>query len=426
MKRIAISLCVVFAMTMGVSAMAQAEVTVKMWYHSGKAEERSGLQAILDRFAEKNPGITVEVVKLPEGSYNEQVQAAALAGDLPCLLDFDGPNLYNYAWSGYLLPIDNYVSDEMRADFLPSIIAQGTYAGKLYSLGTYDSGLAIWGNRAYLEKAGVRIPEGIDDPWDQAEFLNALTALKGLDEVEYPLDMKMNYGQGEWYSYGFSPILQSFGADLIDRSDYQSADGVLNGPEAVDAMTFFQDLFQDGYVNPKPAGDDSFYGKKTAALAYVGHWMWGPHSEGLGDDLVVIPMPNLGGNVAVGQGSWNWGITSSCPTPDEAWKLMEHLVSTEEVVNMTNGNGAVPSRKSALAQSKLYGEGGPLNLLFKQLDAGLSVPRPITPAYPVISQAFGEAVQNIVSGADVKEQLDNAVKKIDMDIEDNQGYPMPE
>ena len=53
------------------------------------------------------------------------------------------------------------------------------------------------------------------------------------------------------------------------------------------------------------------------------------------------------------------------------------------------------------------------------------MPRPITPAYPVITESFAEAVQNIVTGADVQGELDKAVKKIDQDIEDNQGYPVP-
>jgi multiple sugar transport system substrate-binding protein len=293
-------------------------------------------------------------------------------------------------------------------------------------LGTYDSGLAIWGNKTYLEKAGVRIPTGLGDEWDLEEFMDALEKLKALDEVEYPLDLKLNYGFGEWVTYGFSPVLQSFGGDLIDRSDYQSADGVLNGPEAVKALTFFKELVNKGYAITNPAGDDDFYGRKIAALAFVGHWMWGNHSEGLGDELVLIPMPKFGDKVVTGMGSWNWGITSSCPNPDAAWKLLEHLVSTNEVVNMTNGNGAVPSRKSALAKSELYGEGGPVSLLFQQLETGLGMPRPITPGYPVITAAFAEAFKNIVAGADVKEELDNAVKKIDQDIEDNQGYPMPE
>jgi multiple sugar transport system substrate-binding protein len=427
MKRVGLCLSVIALGMMVFSGFAVAEEAVSVWFHSGKGEERQALDAQVADFNEANAGeVQIELINLPEGSYNEQVQAGALAGDLPCLLDFDGPFVYNYAWSGYLMPLDDYASDELKADFLPSIIGQGTYAGKLYSLGTFDSGLAIWGNKAYLEKAGVRIPTGLDDAWDQAEFMDALEKLQALDEVEYAIDLKLNYGVGEWYTYGFSPIVQSFGGDLIDRGAYQSADGVLNSPEAVAAMTFFQELFTKGYANPNPAGDDDFYGRKISALSLVGHWMWGPHSEGLGDDLVLLPMPNFGGKAVTGMGSWNWGLTSSCPSPDAAWKVLEYLVSPDEILRMTNANGAVPARKSAIAKSELYAEGGALNLFVQQLEGGVAVPRPATPAYPVITQSFAEATQNIISGADVKAELDKAVEKIDLDIEDNQGYPMPE
>jgi multiple sugar transport system substrate-binding protein len=401
-------------------------VEIDVWFHSGKGEERDVLDAQVEDFNSMQDEVFVNAVLLPEGSYNDQVNAAALAGDLPCLLDFDGPFLYNYAWSGYLKPIDEYVSAELKDDFLPSIISQGTYGGKLYSLGTFDSGLSIWGNKAMLEEAGVRIPTGIDDPWDMDEFMAAAEALAALDSTEYVIDFKLNYGAGEWQPYGFSPIVQSFGGDLIDRSDYQSADGVLNGPEAVEAMEFFQGLFEAGYANPAPAGDDDFYGRKVVPLAYVGHWMWGPHSEGLGDDLVLLPMPNFGGEAVTGMGSWNWGITSTCENPDAAWTFLEYLVEPDQILRMTNANGAVPARKSAVADSELFGEGGPLNIFVQQLEGGVALERPVTPAYPVISSAFDEAARNIITGADVQAELDAAVAKIDQDIEDNQGYPLPE
>jgi multiple sugar transport system substrate-binding protein len=406
--------------------VAEEPVTIKVWFHSGKGEEREVLDAQVEDFNAMQDEVFVEAVRLPEGTYNDQVSAAALAGDLPDLLDFDGPFLYNYAWAGHLIPLDEYVSSELREDFLPSIIAQGTYGGKLYSLGTFDSGLAIWGNKSYLEKAEVRIPTSIEDAWTLEEFKEVLEKLQALDEVEHAIDFKMNYGQGEWYTYGFSPIIQSWGADLIDRSDYQSADGVLNSPEAVEALTWFQSLFTDGYANAAPPGDDDFYGRKITGLAFVGHWMWTPHKEGLGDDLILLPMPKFGDKAVTGMGSWCWGITSQSENPEAAWKFLEYLVDPDQTLRMTNANGAVPARISALAKSELYGEGGPLNIFVQQLEGGVALPRPITPAYPTITTAFAEAVQNIVDGADVKGELDKAVEKIDQDIIDNEGYPIPE
>lgn len=406
-------------------SQAGEPVTISVWFHSGKGEERDVLDAQVADFNAMDTGVTINAELLPEGSYNEQVQAAALAGDLPCLLDFDGPFLYNYAWSGYLRTIDDLVSADMKADFLPSIIDQGTYAGNLYSLGTFDSGLTIWGNRAYLQKAGVRIPEGIDDAWTFEEFNDALAKLQELPEVEYALDLKFNYGAGEWFTYGFSPIVQGFGGDLIDRTDYQSASGVLNGQGSVDAMTWFQSLFENGYAISQPAGDDDFYGKKVAALSYVGHWMWLPHSEGLGDDLVLLPMPIWSQQRATGMGSWNWGITSSCENPEAAWAFLDYLLQPDQIIRMTDANGAVPARLSALEQSDLYASDGPLNLLAQQLQQ-YAIPRPITPAYPTITSEFSQAVTDIVSGADVQETLDSAVAAINQDIEDNQGYPAPD
>lgn len=405
--------------------VGEEAITIDVWFHSGKGEEREVLDAQVADFNAMNTGVIVQAETLPEGSYNEQVQAAALAGDLPCLLDFDGPFLYNYAWSGYLRPIDDYVSEELRADFLPSIIDQGTYAGNLYSLGTFDSGLAIWGNREYLEAAGVRIPESTQDAWTFAEFTDALEALQNLPETEYALDLKFNTGAGEWYTYAFSPIVQGFGGGLIDRSDYQSAANVLNGPEAVAALEWFQSLFEDGYAISQPAGDDDFYGKQIAALSYVGHWMWQPHQEGLGDNLVLIPMPIWPNQQATGMGSWNWGITSSCENPDAAWQFLAYLIQPDQIVRMTNANGAVPARTSAIEESELYGPDGPLNIFVQQLEE-YAIPRPKTPAYPTITSEFATAVNDIVSGANVQEMLDEAVEAIDQDIADNQGYPAPE
>jgi multiple sugar transport system substrate-binding protein len=421
---ILVMLILLFFATFMLVVSAADPVTIEVWFHSGKGEEREVLDAQVEDFNAMQNEVIVEPVRLPEGSYNEQVSAASLAADLPDLLDFDGPNLYNYAWAGHIIPMDDYLTEEFKADLLPSIIDQGTYAGKFYALGTFDSGLSFWGNKAYLEKAGVRIPQGIDDAWNLDEFNEALEKLQGLEEVEYAIDFKLNYGQGEWYTYGFSPIIQAWGADLIDRSDYQSADGVLNSPEAVEALTWFQGLFEKGYANPQPAGDDDFYGRKIAALSWVGHWMWQPHHDGLGDDLILLPVPKLGDRAVTGTGSWCWGITSQSEHPDAAWKFLQYLMQPDQILRMTNANGAVPARISAFEQSELYSEGGPLRIFVEQLQSDVGVARPMTPAYPTITNAFAQAIQNIINGADVQSELDKAVQKIDQDIEDNQGYPV--
>jgi multiple sugar transport system substrate-binding protein len=73
----------------------------------------------------------------------------------------------------------------------------------------------------------------------------------------------------------------------------------------------------------------------------------------------------------------------------------------------------------------LYREDGPLHLFVVQLTEGYAVPRPQTPGYPVISNAFRRAFADIRNNADVRAALDRAVAVIDQDIRDNRGYPAP-
>ena len=66
-------------------------------------------------------------------------------------------------------------------------------------------------------------------------------------QFDYAVDFGTG-GGGEWIPYAYSPLLQSFGGDLIDRSDFQTADGALNGPEALEWATWFRGLVDSGYM----------------------------------------------------------------------------------------------------------------------------------------------------------------------------------
>ena len=240
------------ALVMAASAPGQS--VVSMWVHDGAGPEVQAHEAAAQAFNAQNPDIRLELVKLPEGSYNDQVNAAALARKLPCVLEFDGPQLYSYAWTKKILPLDGFAElAPIKADMLPSLLRQGSYNGRLYSLGQFDSGLALWGSRKLLQRAGVRIPVGVSDVWSQTEFETVLKQLKA-SGVATPLDMKFNYGVGEWYSYGFAPIVQSFGGDLIERPGFRRSQGVINGPQAVRALTTLQTWARRGLHQPGHQG----------------------------------------------------------------------------------------------------------------------------------------------------------------------------
>jgi multiple sugar transport system substrate-binding protein len=391
-----------------------------VWAHSGREPERNALEQMAEAFNRANPDVKVELTFLPEGTYNSQVQSAALAGDLPDVLEFDGPFVYSYVWQGHLRPIGDLLSKETMDNLIDSIIEQGMYRGKFYAVGMFDSGLALFARKSKLDEINARIPTGPNEAWTIDEFDTILAKLAENDDDGQVLDLKLNY-TGEWFTYGFSPAIQSAGGDLIDRNDYQSADGVLNGPEAVSVMKRFQRwVDEDKYVDAN-VDDNAFVGGRVA-LSWVGHWEYDRYQETFGEDLILVPLPDFGEGSKTGQGSWNWGITQNCRHPEKAAKFIDFLLEDDNVIAMTRADGAVPATKSAIQKRDLYKKGGELHLYVELLEGDYSVPRPRTPAYPVITSVFQQAFDDIINGADVQEALDMAVKAINQDIEDNHGY----
>lgn len=98
----------------------------------------------------------------------------------------------------------------------------------------------------------------------------------------------------------------------------------------------------------------------------------------------------------------------------------------EQIVRMSDANGAPPATQPAIAASDTYTDDSPLQVFVAALEGEASVARPQTPAYPTITSAFQTAVGTIIDGGDVKAALDEAVATIDADIEQNEGYPAPD
>ena len=396
------------------------ETTIHVWAHAGQAAERQVLTTQVEQFNQQKDKINIKLTFIPERDYNAQVQAAALAGDLPDILEFDGPYLYNYIWQKHLLPLEPLLPDTVINDLLPSIIVQGTHGEHLYSVGVFDSGLGLYGRKSVLNRINARIPQSAVNAWSIEEFNNILLKLAQQDDDGAVLDLKLNY-TGEWFTYGFSPVLQSARADLINRDTYQTSSGELNSDAAIAALKHVQNWIQDDRVDPNL--DDAAFTSGRVALSWAGHWEYSRYKQAWQDDLVVLPLPDFGHGSGTGQGSWNWGITSKCLNPESAAEFIRFLLQTDQVLAMSNANGAVPGTRSAVQHSSTYGEKGDLQLFADQLIQGVAFPRPGTPAYPVITTEFQQAFQQIRNGANVKQALDKAAKTIDQDIRDNQGYP---
>ncbi|MEV6382231.1 extracellular solute-binding protein [Streptomyces sp. NPDC051773] len=398
---------------------APAQIT--MWFHEPSARgELDAVRAQVEAFNTAQDEVTVRLVDVPEGDYEDLVRAAAADGELPDLLDFDAPKLFSHAWAGHLRPIDSCVPEALRADLLPSVLEQGTYRGRLWGLGTFDSGLGLYVRPSVLKDAGVRIPKGVDDAWTAEEFTGILKKLRTLG-YDRPLDLQLPWAGTEWGTYGFAPAVWSAGGDLIERSTYRTADGVLNGPRTVEALTTLQGWVKAGYVDENK--DAEAFQKDRSPVSWTGHWWYGRYTEAHPGDVAIVPLPDFGTGSATGMGSWQWGVPAGAADGDAVWRFLSFLLRPDEVLRMTDVNGGIPATGTAVERTDAFGEGGPARLYIEQLRGGAARPRPQTPAYPAITDAFAEAFAKIMKGAAVRPALDEAVRAVDKDLADHAHYP---
>ncbi|WP_432133637.1 MULTISPECIES: ABC transporter substrate-binding protein [unclassified Streptomyces] len=402
--------------------------TISVWAHQGQAGEAAALQNAVKSFNSSQSDVKAELKLIPENDYTKTITATA-ASELPDVLEFDGPTMANFVYNGKLAPVDDHLSVKTLANATDAIKAQGEIDGKHYGLGMFDSGLGMYGNKKLLDAAGVKYPTGVGDAWTAQEFGAALTALKAKDADGKVLDISEQYGlAGEWGTYGFSPIVWSAGGGLLRNG---KAEGVLDSPDVVSAMKTFQSW--KTYVDPNT--DGNAFAKGKVALSWVGHWMYPAYSEALGDDLVVLPLPDFGNGPKTGQGSWAWGIGAGTKNAKASGVFLDYLLNDANVGAMTKANGAVPGTKSALAASDLYKQGGPLQLFADQLAkpcgdkditrSCVAVTRPVTAGYPTVTAKFSEALNAIYGGTDPKSALEKAARAIDRDFSDNAGYEIP-
>ncbi|UTW04312.1 extracellular solute-binding protein [Amphritea atlantica] len=175
MKRMNISLlscAVMTTLTFSVGSVMAATSEIKLWRHeTSNIKEIEVNKATMDRFNQSQTKWHITAEMIPEGSYTQTVTAAALAGDLPCILDMDQPVVPNFAWSGYLRPLEGLLSQEALDGLIGS--AKGTYKGKVYSVGQFDVALALFTRKSILEKYNLRQATYVQ-PWTKAELLYRL------------------------------------------------------------------------------------------------------------------------------------------------------------------------------------------------------------------------------------------------------------
>ncbi len=218
--------------------------TVVWWHnHSGSREER--LQVIIDEFNSTNEcGIVIDAQN--QGSYGDirdKVNAGIAAGEVPAALivGYQNDQAF-YQLNGALVDLNIFVNDatwglteEELADFYPAFLEQGVHPAfdnQRLGFPPNRSEEMLYYNQSWLEELGFDAPPAT--PEEFREMACAAAEAKGDGTGGYVLRADAS-ATASWTF--------AFGGDILneDGTGY-----VLNGPATVEALTFLQELYNDG------------------------------------------------------------------------------------------------------------------------------------------------------------------------------------
>lgn len=410
---------ILFAFWIGLSGCAEhsvhksSPVTLRVWSHQGQEAENIAMREMAEAFnrAHKDQGYQVSVDFFPDYQYTEKLSIAAAGEDLPDVFDLDGPTVAQFADAGLLRNLAELLPDLPLDDFQPAIIHQGTFKGRLYALGAYDSALVLYGDKKKLDAAGITLPSG-NQAWTWEEFREAMDLLKAFGTL--PVAMHMQSSGDEWFTYAFSPIIWSGGGALIS-TDGKQVEGILNSPQNIKTLQKWQKIFENGWSRKSPVNPDPF-GSGETALDWNGHWVAQNHLRVKKEDLVAMPLPRFGPEPAAASGSWCWAVSAQSEHPEISAAWMKWVLDSETgIAPMVKANGSIPSRKSAYTLFPQL-EKAPLSM-FRHLQENHARARPRTPIYPNLTRAFASALRDIARGADVEESLNKAARNLQRILE---------
>ncbi|WP_191562502.1 ABC transporter substrate-binding protein [Metabacillus idriensis] len=400
------------------------KIQLTFWRNDGTNLENKAYKEIISAFESAHPDIKINMVSVPYGDYELRLRTEIAAGNQPDVMSIDSPNLALYADSGWLLSIDSYMRSEGDLEDIPSATLEGLiYKGEIYLSPIVESGVALFYNKHLFKKAGLPFPsEDPDNPMTWDEVLEIAKKINNPSENVFGIDPAQGFSDGESPAYFKMPLLWQFGADVLSL-DATTSDGYLNSNEALEALQFYQDLYQKHKVAAVELPPDSFITGKLA-MTVMGSWSLADFEKNvpefkLGEDFGIAPLPK-DKNQVVPNGGWSLGISQKSKYPDEAWEFIQYATSYEGSKKYVELTGDIPARYSV---SKEFPElqTYPKNIFVQQAQK-YSENRPVTPAYPVVSEAIKKLFEDIgIGGENVESAAAKAVEKINKGLKEKQN-----
>lgn len=314
------------------------------------ADDELAFNIALERYKEKYPDITVEIVRYGVDELNQLLTAASLSGDLPDVIcTWAGSYTNNY--KELLLNLEEHMTEEEISQYTGLDICREDMQpeGKLQALPEGLTTYNVYYNKSVLKEAGIS--EGTEPKtWD--EFLELCKQVKDNTDA-IPVSMVGDGSVEAW-------VLSEFFADELGPDELSKLG---TGEIKFDSELFenlynqFKRLFDEGYVNDDYKSTDynavsaSFCNGDTA-FNFGGSWGQSSLNDLMGDEVGTFKIPAYSkdspfGDYIISQPGTSLSVINTTDMPEEAVDFIVTFTDGEYQQVECSQFGNIPSNKTA-------------------------------------------------------------------------------
>jgi len=282
-----------------------------------------------------------------QGAYADILQkllAALAAGEVPDIVLLDSPFTALFAKDGALVSLDEFVkkdkTDFNLKDYIPGLLKDGYYDGKLYALPVLRSTPLLYVNGDMLAEAGL--PVRAPATWDEfREFSRKLTKY---DAAGAPIQLGAGFTttvtSGHWY---FQGAVYAYGGQISDDKY-----GIhLNEAPVVEVATLWQDMvFKDKSAMPSNSHND-FLNKKVA-MVFGSTGSMGNLMSRATFNVIPAFLPGQKQNLVPVGGSVLAMTSNDKWRQQAAWEFMKYMTNADSQAYLAEKTGYMPSNTPAL------------------------------------------------------------------------------
>lgn len=335
-------------------------VTIRFWQAGGDTVSASTIMRLLmDQFENEYPWITVDYQAIPWSNDPETMFSTGIAsGDIADVLVVGDSKAFILASEGNILPLDDLLTEETKADMIDVLKVDSVYnselnpdmTGKTIYAPLYGGTRAILYNKEIFDYFGVDYPT---ESMTHAELLEMAKKLTG------DMDGKHVYGYGtrattseQWISF-----VWDYGGEIIDTATMSAA---TNSEAWTKGISDYMAFYEAGVVPEGASAMDAstllnmfMNGEVAMFWSAVDYAQTIRVEEGWEEKLGVAALPHedystcyTGADVLV--------VPAATEHVEETALLLNYLLSTDVQATYCKNVGFFPSVKSASAADAYF------------------------------------------------------------------------